>query len=540
MPCGTDRSRLDGKIRKLLHLKAGDSFTWKISRHSVDARKKPHLYDVYSVTVDFDGDTAREQKIVKKADNSNIVYKTEKIYVVPKTPAGAPRLTSRPVIIGFGPAGMFCALLLARAGYRPIILERGASMDERIRDVERFWSTGKLDPESNIQFGEGGAGTFSDGKLTTNVRDKFGRSEEVARILIHAGAPSEIAWESLPHIGTDLLRTVVVNIRREILSCGGDIRFRSLAESFLTEDGRISGVTVKDPEKSYILNADCVILAPGHSARDTIRGLFRQGLPMKQKAFAVGFRVTHPQSLLNERQYGISDAKELRRLNLAPVSYKVVAHASSGRGVYSFCMCPGGYVVNASSADGHLAVNGMSDYARDSARANSAIVMSVSGKDFGSDDVLAGMEFQERLEKKAFAIAGGRIPVEYYTEFRKKEHFPATALSPEEAEDLCIKGQASHASLNGLLPPDLESDFLTGMEIFNRRIPGFAGKDAMVCGLESRTSSPVRILRDAHFESGIRGLFPCGEGAGYAGGITSAAIDGMKTAEEIISGFESC
>lgn len=537
LPCGTNRSILNNKIRSILHLNADEDFSWKISRHSVDARKKPDLYDVYSVTVELKKGRGWEQNLVRRRKNRNIIYKEKKEYHPVKTAKGAPELKYRPVVIGFGPAGMFCALLLAEAGYRPLVLERGSSMEERIRDVENFWSEGTLNPESNIQFGEGGAGTFSDGKLTTNVRDAAGRNERVAQILIRAGAPEDIAYENLPHIGTDVLRKVVVNIRKRIQDLGGEIRFHSKAADFLTEDGRITGIKVESEAKSYVVKADRVVLAPGHSSRDTIRTLYKEKLPMSQKAFAVGFRVTHSQRLLNEHQYGISDPEELKRLHLPAVSYKVTAHPASGRGVYSFCMCPGGYVVNASSERGRLAVNGMSDYARDSRRANSAIVMTVNEKDFGSKEVLAGMKFQEKLEEKAYDIAKGRIPLETYEEFKTKKVFPVQDLSREEAEQFCVKGLACHASLNGLLPKGLEDDFIAGMESFEHKISGFAGSDAMVCGLESRTSSPVRILRDEGYESGIRGLYPCGEGAGYAGGITSAAIDGMKIAEEIISHF---
>lgn len=537
LPCGTEKDALKKRIQRILSLKPEEPFSWNIMRHSVDARKKPELFDVYSVAVSLKEGENRERRIVKHLRTRNVIYKEKQSYVFPKAPKEAPRLHHRPVVIGFGPAGMFSALWLARAGYRPIVLERGQSMEQRIRTVEHFWESGELNPESNIQFGEGGAGTFSDGKLTTNVKDAFGRKEEAARVFIGAGAPEDIAYESLPHIGTDVLRQVVVNIRNEIISLGGEIRFCSKAEDYVTEDEKISAVRVKEAGKSYILNSDCVILAPGHSSRDTIRGLYERNLPMRQKAFAVGFRVSHSQKLLNEQQYGISDKKEMEQRKLPAVSYKLTAHPSSGRGVYSFCMCPGGYIVNASSEPGRLAVNGMSNYKRDSDRANSAIVMTVNGEDFGSDDVLAGMLFQEVLEKKAYEIANGRIPVERYEEFKARKDFPVRELSQEETEQLCLKGLSAHASLNGLLPLKLERDFIEGMETFGRKIPGFAGEDALVCGLESRTSSPVRILRDEHFESGIHGLYPCGEGAGYAGGITSAAIDGMKTAEMIISRF---
>lgn len=590
LPCGKDRSALKDRIQKALKLKGEDAFSWTLLRHSVDARKKPDLYDVYTVGVTFP-DGRNEDKLAAKLHNRNICVKKVTSYRFPKARDGAEQLRHRPVVIGFGPAGLFCALMLAEQGYRPLVLERGQAMEDRIKSVETFWQTGDLDSESNIQFGEGGAGTFSDGKLTTSVKDPAGRNKKVMEVFISAGAPEEIAWEQLPHIGTDVLREVIRNLRLRIISLGGEIRFSSCVTDFQSEHGVITGLTVKDREGTYELEADCVVLAPGHSSRDTIRTFYQKELPMTQKAFAVGFRVTHPQGLLDHQQYGISDRKEMDRLGLPAVSYKVTAHPKSGRGVYSFCMCPGGYIVNASSEPGRLAVNGMSDYARDSARANSAIVMTVNARDFGSDDVLAGMEYQERLETRAYELAAGRVPVESYADFKEAIEAKAAScagrsesngakaissadfgavtgveaekevgreelrslnkeengqicdkdeirpLSKEETDRLCIKGRASLAPLHQLFPDDMNRDFIEGMESFEKRIPGFTNGDTYLAGLESRTSSPVRITRDENGESAIKGLYPCGEGAGYAGGITSASIDGIKTAELIATRF---
>ena len=542
LPCGTKREALEGKIRKVLRLKA-EPFSWEIARHSTDARKKPLLFDVYTVRVSLDA-AAREEKLAAKLRLPNVRFVTPEVYIFPEPEEGSRTLSSRPVVIGCGPAGLFCALTLAEHGYRPLVLERGCEMEERIRDVEHFWETGELDPSSNIQFGEGGAGTFSDGKLNTNVKDKSGRNAHILRAFTEAGAPEDILYEYHPHIGTDCLRTTIVRLREKLTQLGGEIRFRSCVTDFAVKDGRITGVRVESRDRAgsvstYDLEAQVVVLSPGHSARDTIRKLSEKGIPLTQKNFAVGFRVSHPQALIDRQQYGTGDPEELRRLHLPAATYKLTAQMPSGRGVYSFCMCPGGYIVNASSEPGRLAVNGMSDHARDSARANSAIIMTVGEKEFGSGDALAGVRFQEHLEERAFRLSGGRIPVESFADFAEGtrpdgETLPAAVpLTEEECSRLCLKGRSAYAPLHTLLPEDMTADFIGGMQRFERIIPGFTGEEAYVCGLESRTSSPVRILRDGSFQSAVRGLYPCGEGAGYAGGIMSAAIDGLKVAEAV-------
>ena len=572
LPCGTSREELVKKAAKLLRLKE-ENFSLRITRHSVDARKKPELLDVYSVAVDL-GNPARERKLAEKLHNRNVRYMEPVEYHFPeKKPEGCtgeehgiPGSGRRPVVIGMGPAGLFCALILAEEGYRPLVLERGQAMEQRIRDVEHFWRTGELHAGSNIQFGEGGAGTFSDGKLTSNVKDRFGRIGKVLDEFVGAGAPEDIRYENLPHIGTDRLRSVIVSLREKLIDHGGEVRFGSEVTDFIVDGDRICGVAVEGPEGSYRLDADAVVLAPGHSARDTIRKLAERGVELTQKNYALGVRVSHPQAMIDLCRYGISDPKERNEAGLPAASYKLTAQLPSGRGVYSFCMCPGGYIVNASSEEGGLAVNGMSDYARDSARANSAIVVTVGKEEFGSDDPLAGMRFQEMLERRAYRLADGRIPVESYADFSRgrdqEGEKPAYScrevseekaesvseagdlirgesdaassfreLSMEETERLCLKGRSAYAPLHRILPADLLKDLTDGMASFERTIPGFTGPDAWVCGLESRTSSPVRIERDGMFQSRIRGLIPCGEGAGYAGGIMSAAVDGIKAAE---------
>ena len=530
-PCSTSHPRLEAKSRKLLRLPKGHRIkSFRIVRHSVDARHKPELYDIYSVLVTTDLNERQEAALVRSLKNKNICVKNPMTYVFPAPAWNALRLPCRPLIAGSGPAGLFCAYLLAQNGYRPLVLERGLPMEERVAAVGKLWQEGTLNPSGNAQFGEGGAGTFSDGKLNSNVKDHSGRTDFVLQTFCKFGAPQDILYEYHPHIGTDILRSVVVHMREEIIRLGGEFLFETKAGALVTENGALRGVHVLTKGGDKVIPAKVLVLATGHSARDTIRTLYAQKVPMEQKAFAVGVRVSHPQELINQQQYGISDPQVLAKLHLPASSYKLVTHASSGRGVYSFCMCPGGYIVNASSEPGRLAVNGMSDYARDAQRANSAIVVTVGAEEFGSRETLAGLVFQEKLEERAFLAGGGCVPVQPYGDFRDRAD---TRLEKADAQKLCIKGQAVSAPVHKILPETLHNDIVEGIEAFDRKIPGFAGEEAYVCGVESRTSSPVRILRDENLESSVRGLYPCGEGAGYAGGITSAAVDGIKTAEAV-------
>ena len=536
LPCGHSEADLEEKIRKTIKLKDRDTVRYRIRKHSIDARKKPQLFDIYTVDADLKMGIKAERKLAAKLRNRNIAVVEESGYQFP--PAGGEKMNTRPVVIGAGPAGLFCALMLAEHGYRPILLERGRCVEERAKDIDRYWESGKLDPSSNVQFGEGGAGTFSDGKLNTQINDKTGRSEKVLQVFTEAGAPEDIRYESKPHIGTDLLRVVIPAIRNRILAAGGDVRFEAQVTDLVIEDGSVRALVLADGRK---LRTDTVVLAPGHSARDTIASLFQRGVPMEPKAFAVGLRVSHPQSLIDRSQYGVWEREEMRELGLSAAPYKLTAKAASGRGVYSFCMCPGGYIVDASSEPSRIAVNGMSEHARGSGRANSAIVCTVGPEEYGTEHPLSGMYFQQELEEKAYRIGQGAIPVQRY--IRMKENFekrrkgePVPADSPDPyltSHDLCIRGRWTPADLSELLPRELTADFIEGMEEFDHKIPGFAGEEAFAAGIESRTSSPVRIPRGEDLQSRIRGLYPCGEGAGYAGGIMSAAMDGIRVAEAI-------
>ncbi len=539
MPVGHTHEALVQRCCKALKISAGDIKEFRIVKQSIDARKMPDI--VYSYVVDVACD--KEAKVLAKSRLKQAELIEKQTYHFPKT--GKKHMDKSILIIGMGPAGLFCGYMLAKHGYKPIILERGQDVDTRIEKVTRFWETGKLDTKSNVQFGEGGAGTFSDGKLNTLVKDKSGRNLEVLSILVENGAPEHILYDAKPHIGTDVLSRIVKCMREKILSWGGEVRFESQVTDFHIEDNRLTGIGLATGEHIECAGA---VLAVGHSARDTFETLYKLGIPMASKAFAVGFRVEHPQTLINQSQYGVEQHPVL---GAAP--YKVVAKTSTGRGVYSFCMCPGGYVVNASSEEGRLAVNGMSYSGRDGANANSAIIVAVTPEDFGSQHPLAGVEFQRRLEEKAFTLGGGKVPVERYGDFKYKvileslshtsdtdakettETLDAMVNAASNIADYepCIKGAFTEADLTGILPEELNRAFVEGMEHFDKIIPGFAASNVWMDGVESRTSSPVRIIRDDDCQSEIKGLYPCGEGAGYAGGITSAAMDGLKVAEQI-------
>ena len=520
---------------KALKIKEKDIARLEVFRHSVDARKKPDIFDVYTIDVTLNVD---EKKAIQKSRNKNAQIFEPVVYDFPTY--GSKEMLQRPVVVGAGPCGLFAAYELSIHGFKPILIERGRAVEDRQKDVENFWKSGVLDTTSNVQFGEGGAGAFSDGKLNTMVRDKDGIGRAALRIFIQHGAPEEIYYEAKPHIGTDKLVDVVRNIREDIKRLGGTVLFETQMTGIVfenTDDNckQITGIKVKDKSsKESVIETDTVIMAIGHSARDTFEMLFEQGVYMEAKAFAVGLRVEHSQKKINKAQYGVKESKTL------PASaYKVVHNTSSGRGVYSFCMCPGGYVVNASSCEGQLCVNGMSYYARDSKNANSAIIVTVKPEDFEADGPLGGVEFQRELEKKAYELGQGRVPVEYLKDFKNNSCAKANIEDRAGWNIPCIKGDYTFANVHELLPGYIKEAIDEGMTAFGRMIEGFDDDDTLMEGIESRTSSPVRITRGENLQSvSVKGLYPCGEGAGYAGGIMSAAMDGMKIAA--IIGAQRC
>lgn len=511
---------LEAKICRILGIRHKDLKVYHIIRKSIDARKKNDIKYTYSISCEvYD-----EVNVLKRCKNRNVSKDIPIVYSRPES--GNEKLKSRPVIVGFGPAGMFAGLSLARAGYNPLIIERGVSAIERKDIVEKFWSEGKLDPRSNVSFGEGGAGTFSDGKLNTLVRDESGRNTEVLRTFVEFGAPEDILYLSHPHIGTDKLIDVVTNIRKEIISLGGEVRFSTTFKNIISEKNKLSSVVIECNGKEETIDTEVLILAIGHSSRDTFE-ILKNKIIMQPKAFAVGFRIQHPQSMIDESQYG-NEAEFL-----SPAIYKLAETSKTGRGVYSFCMCPGGYVVNASSEQGYLCVNGMSYHARSSGTANSAIIVTVTPEDFKSNDVLAGVEFQRNLEKTAFEIGEGSIPVQLLDDYIN--HNKSSLFGNVDPR---FKGTTSFARLDKSFPDFIYESITDVMPAFGMRIKGFDRKDAILAGIESRTSSPVRIVRDENLVSSIDGIYPCGEGSGYAGGITSAAMDGLKIAERIIEKYQ--
>lgn len=531
LPLDYTEEMLEKKICKILKAQKKDILEITLAKRSIDARKKPDIF--YSITAEVEA--KQEEVLVKKAKSNQVALAQREEYHFPA--CGDKPMRKRPVVIGSGPAGLFCAYLLAEHGYRPIVLERGTDVDTRKKEVEEFWRTGVLNPASNVQFGEGGAGTFSDGKLNTLIKDKDGKSKKVLSVFVENGAPEKILYEGKPHIGTDILMTVVKNMRERIKMWGGEFRFGNQVIDFEIDNSRLCALRVQGSNgEGYLLETEQAVLAIGHSARDTFETLLKRKVPMEAKSFAVGLRVEHPQSLIQDSQYGEAGER------LPAAAYKLTAKTSYGRGVYSFCMCPGGYVVNASSEQGRLAVNGMSYSGRDGKNANSAIIVSVTPEDYGSDDPLAGIEFQRRLEEKAFQIGGGKVPVQRFGDFKQDVCGEKTEKKNggtyEEDFTPQIKGKYEFAKVSEIMPKELNLAFVEGMEQFDRIIPGFADESVYLDGIESRTSSPVRIGRDETNQSAVRGLYPCGEGAGYAGGITSAAMDGMKIAEGIAREFK--
>lgn len=498
------------KVSKILHINVDEIKNLKINKKSLDARKKDNLFYVYEVDIEVEN----EKKLLRKYKSNDIFETPNEEYLFPPK-----KEIDQPIIIGCGPAGLFCAYILSEQGYNPIIYERGEKVEDRVKTIEEFWNTNKLNINSNIQFGEGGAGTFSDGKLNTLTKDKFNRQKKVFEIFIENGAPEEIMYINNPHIGTDILRTVIINMRNKIISNGGKINYNSKLEDIVIENNEVQSIVVN----GSTIPCKNLILAIGHSARDTFEMLSTKDLDMSAKPFAVGVRIEHPQKLIDIHQYGEKYYK-----HLPPASYKLTYQTKQNRGVYSFCMCPGGYVVNASSEEGLLAVNGMSNHARDTENANSALVVTISPDDFGNNP-LDGIKFQRELERKAYIEGNSLIPVQLYKDYKSNEK--STSIN---SINVITKGSYSLGNLNNIFPSYINESLKEAIEYFNTKIEGYSNPDAILLGVESRTSSPVRIPRDENGLSKIKGLYPCGEGCGYAGGITTAAIDGLRTAENLI------
>ena len=529
LPITHSDSELQEKIAKLLGLDFEEVKNFTITKRAIDSRKKRQMiYFVYSVTIELDD----EEKILKSSTvkgnikHHRIEIKEPYIYELPKV--STKKFKARPIIVGTGPAGMFSALLLAKAGLKPLVIERGGDVDSRIKTVETFMNTGKLNSHSNIQFGEGGAGTFSDGKLNTLITNP--RIKYIFDEFVKAGAPDTILWDAKPHIGTDKIRDVAKNIRKQIIDLGGEVRFDTLLTDINIKDNKLVSIILDDKEE---IKTNTLILAIGYSARDTYEMLFNRKIDIEQKPFSIGVRIEHSTEMINKAQYD----KFYNNKKIGSAKYKLVSHSDDNRSVYTFCMCPGGYVMPSTTEEGYVVTNGMSEYAQDGKNSNSALLVNVNERDFESDHPLAGVEFQKKWEKKAFELGGNNFyaPVQLVGDFL--DGVKSTKLNSIKPT---YKPGVTPTSLDGCLPNFVINSLREALPKLDQKIHGFAHPDAVLTAIETRSSSPLRITRDKEtMQSNIAGIFPAGEGAGYAGGIVSSAVDGLMVSEAIIASLSS-